>query len=244
MKKHIILCFVCIVIFILLSAGIAHAQDETEQVINQNTLLKTADEEIFKHNYFVQDFSEDQGYVNEFPNTLTVHQYYIFDGEGSDVLMTMQPSEEIIHTTNKRLKFDNASAREFHVTYSVARRENIPDGSGGICWIRYSNVLMYGTGRESGLMFYPGGKAYYFTPVNGEMIYTEIADLSDINADEKSSFDIIRLDGVTSVYVNGAFRFSFEDGIKDIVTFEGGSELFIEGNRIRCSFDDFSMRIK
>ena len=231
--------------FLLLGCRAANAQQTGEtQLVNPNTLLATADTEIFKRASFKQDFSEDQGYVNELPNPVTVHQYYIYDGEGSDMLMTMKPSEVVVHTTNKRLRFDLWRNREFHATYSVVRRENIPDGEGGICWMRYSNEMVWGKGRESGVMFYPGGKAYYFTPVDGEMVYTEIADLSDIDPDKTAKFDFIRLDGVLYVYVDGKFRFSYEDGIKEPVSFEGGAELFTDGNRVRCCFDDFSMKTK
>jgi hypothetical protein len=46
------------------------------------------------------------------------------------------------------------------------------------------------------------------------------------------------------VYGNGEFLFSYEDKIKETVSFESGSELSEGGNRIRCDYDDFTMRIK
>lgn len=228
----------------VISAGNAFGQNDETFVSNPQRLLDTADTEIFVRESYKQDFSEIQGYVNEFPNPLTVHQYYIMEGEGSDMLMTMQPSEEMVHTTNKRLKFDQIRKNEFHVTYSVARKEDIPAGSGGICWMQYSNLLTKGVGKESGVILYPGDQAYFFTPVDGEMTYESIADLSDLDPDAYNSFDFIRLNGIMYFYVNGKFRFSYDDGIKDIVTFEGGAELHKQGNRVRCTFDDFSMRIK
>lgn len=231
--------------FILFTGKIFAQQTETaDQVINPERLLSTADEEIFKRFIFSFDFSEDQGYVNEFPNPLTIHQYYIYNGEGSDMLMTMQPSAAVVRTTNKRLTFDQVRDREFHVTYSVSRREDIPEGSGGICWIGYSNILKATQGHESGVIFYPGDHAYFFHYADGEMVYNAVGDLSDLIPEETSKFDFIRLDGVTYVYVNDKFRFSYEDGIVDTVSFEGGAELYVDGNRVRCAFDDFSMRIK
>lgn len=221
-----------------------NGQDEEEDLVNPQHLLETADTEIFVRDAFKQDYSEIQGYVNEFPNPVTVHQYYIMDGEGSDMLMTMQPSEVVVHTSNKRLNFDQIRKNEFHVTYSAARKENIPNGAGGICWMRYSNLIARGIGKESGVILYPGDQAYYFTPVDGEMTYESIADLSDLDPDEYTKFDFIRLNNIMYVYVNGKFRFSYDDGIKDIVTFEAGSELHQYGNRVRCTFDNFTMRIK
>ena len=233
-------------LLLLLFTGIfsAFGQDEESSLVNYQLLLQTADEEIFIRAGFSQDYSEDQGYVNEFANPMTIHQYYIYDGEGSDMLMTMQPSEEVIHTTNKRLKFDNYLKDEFHVKYTVVRREDIPVNEGGICWIRYSNVVSTGAGRESGVIFYPGGKVYRFQPVDGEMIYEEIGDLSDIYPDETAAFDFIRMDGTTYIYINGEYIMHFQDGISGNVSFEGGSELFQGGNRVRCCFDNFSIRIR
>ena len=246
MKNKIIYMVFALLFAFLPMQGTASAQDDAEvkDIINPQTLLQNCDEEIFKRFSLSQDYSEDQGYVNEFPNRLTLHQYYIFTGEGSDMLMTMQPSLEVVNTTNKRLTFDQARNREFHASYSVVRREDIPDGSGGICWIRYSNVVLTGAGKESGVIFYPGDQAYFFSPVDGQMTYHTIGDLSDLNPSETAKFDFIRLEGTTYIYVNGTFRFSYEDGITDTVSFEGGSELYLDGNRVRCAFDDFSMRIK
>lgn len=234
---------VFLLIFVV-TAGIVNAQDEDPVLFNPQQFLQQADEEIFKRPYFSQDFSEDQGYVNEFPNKLTVHQYYIYDGVGSDVLMTMYPSKETVHTTNKRLRFDQYRMKDFHVKYSVTRTENIPDDSGGLCWIRYSNELLRGAGRDSGLLLYPGGDVYVYAPANGEIVYEQIADLSDLDPEVRADFDFIRLDGSVYVYVNGIFRFSYEDGITDAVAFDSGAELFEGGTRVHCIFDDFSMRIR
>ena len=242
-KNTVLLIF----ILIMITGGKVFGQNqdpEETNMIDPQHLLETADTEIFVRDSFKQNFSEIQGYVNEFPNPVTVHQYYIMNGEGSDVLMTMQPSEVTVRTTNKRLNFEQIRKSEFHVTYSAARKEDIPAGAGGICWMGYSNRISRGIGKESGVILYPGDQAYYFTPVDGERVYESIADLSDLNPEDYTKFDFIRLDGIMYVYVNGIFRFSYDDGIKDIVTFEAGSELHQNGNRIRCTFDDFSMRIK
>ncbi|MBQ4511519.1 MAG: hypothetical protein II969_00895 [Anaerolineaceae bacterium] len=221
----------------------AAAQDE-DNIINPKQLLEIADTQYFPLMSFGNDFSEDQGYVNEFPNPLTLHQYYIYDGVGTDLLMTINPSEQKVHTTNKRLKFDQYRAKDFHVTLSVERTENIPDSEGGICWIRYSNVLFTGEGKENGLIIYPGDRAYFFKPVDGELVYEEAADLSELNADRLLKFDFIRLDGTIYVYVNERFVFSAKDEFNDYVSFEAGSELYAGGNRIHCTFDDFSIKMR
>ena len=235
-----------VIIFLLLLIALpmqAFCQDDTE-TIDPQELLKIADTEIFIRSAFSQDFSEDQGYVNELPNSNTIHQYYIYDGMGTDILMSFRPAQEAVRTTNKRLTFDQARKDEFHVTFSVLQAENMPSGAGGKCWIRFSNALLLGKGRESGLLIFPGDQAYYFTPVDGEMTYESVANISSVSPFKKIKFDFIRLGGITYVYANGNFQFSYEDGIKEMVSFEAGAELSVNGNRVRCNFDDFSMRTK
>lgn len=225
-NKNTVLLFF---ILIMITGGKVFGQNQDPEginMINPLHLLETADTEIFVRDTFKQDFSEIQGYVNEFPNPVTVHQYYIMNGEGSDVLMTMQPSEVTVRTTNKRLNFEQIRRNEFHVTYSAARKEDIPAGAGGICWMGYTNRISSGVGKDSGVILYPGDQAYYFTHVDGEEVYESIADLSDLNPEDYTKFDFIRLDGIMYIYVNGIFRFSHDDGINDIVTFEAGSELY------------------
>lgn len=205
---------------------------------NPETLLKKADSEIFIKAPFVQNFSEKQGYVNEFVDGDVLHQYFIENGKGTDVLTSLQPSVLDVTTTNKRLKFDDKRAKTFHVSYELQRKESVPENS-GYCWIRYSDTLIVGPGRESGVIVYPGYKAFSFTPVDGVMKYTEIADLSKYNVSNVIT-DVIRLDGITYFYFNGNFAFQYEDGITNLVSFEGGSSLFEGGNRIRCDFDNFT----
>ena len=214
------------------------------QSYDPQALLGSADEEIFIRPYFTQDFTENQGYVNEFPNDRTIHQYFIYDGIGTDRLISLLPAEEDIRTTNKRLMFPEYRMNEFHITFSVQQSQNVPGDGSGRCWIRFSNIVMQGEGKESGVILFPGGQAYSFAPEDGQHMYEPLADLSDLDAHSINRFDFIRLEGTTYVYANGEYRFSFTDSMREGVSFEAGSELFEGGNIIRCDFDDFSVRIR
>lgn len=214
------------------------------QGYDPQSLLASADEEIFIRGYFTQDFTENQGYVNEFPNEKTIHQYFIYDGVGTDRLVSLLPAEETVHTTNKRLIFEQIRLSEFHITYSLQKSDAIPSADSGTCWLRFSNVVMQGAGKESGVIFYPGDAAYFFSPSESGMQYENIADLSGLDPEEMNSFDFIRLEGTTYVYANGGFLFKYNDGIRDPISFEAGAELFEGGNCIRCDFDDFTVKIR
>ncbi len=184
--RILITIFVVTLIFLLIIPAFCQDEAGTPEPIDPMELLRSADEEIFVRSAFMQNFSEDQGYVNELPNANTIHQYYIYQGVGSDVLMSMLPSEITMKTGNKRLTFDQARKAEFHVTFSVLQKETIPAETGGKCWIQYSNVSLMGKGRESGIILYPGDHAYFFTPGENEMTYEIIADLSDLNPKNRS----------------------------------------------------------
>ena len=230
MKKLIILLLL-LSVFITL-AGSAGAADDPQ------ALLRTAKEEIFIKAGFSQNYSETQGYVNEFAAGDVLHQYFIKDGVGTEILTSLQPSPANIMVTNKRLAFADRRAKVFYSSYKVKRTEAIPEDA-GYCWIRYSDQAVAGAGRECGVILYPGHKAFSFAPVDGTIRYTEIADLSDIDMDRQNLLEVIRMDGVSHFYFNGYFAFKYEDGIANPVSFEGGTELHEGMNRIRCDFDDF-----
>lgn len=203
------------------------------------TLLRTADSEIFIKAGFSQNYDEKQGYTNEFVSGDILHQYFISNGKGSEVLTSLQPSPVSVNVTNKRVKFDDRRAKVFHVSYKLQRTESIPDNA-GYCFFRYSDAVIAGAGRESGVIVYPGYKAFAYSPVDGVMQYSEIADLSGLDIDRNIKADVIRIDGIAYFYFNGSFAFQYEDGIANPVSFEGGTELLEGSNRIRCDFDDFT----
>lgn len=244
LKRCILISIICLVLIICTtSTAFTEEIADKPEPVDPIALLKTADEAIFIRSAFMQDFSENQGYVNELPTPNSIHQYYVFDGRGSDVLMSMLPSESIIRGGNKRLTFDQARKAEFHVTYSMILKESIPAQGGG-CWIQFSNVALMGKGRESGVILFPGDHAYFFSPGEEIMVVEEIADLTALVPKKQIKFDFIRLEETTYFYANGKFLFSFNDQIKEAVSFESGSELSEGGNRIRCDFDNFTMRTK
>lgn len=230
-------------------SGPVAAQEEESAVtdtMDPAELIRIADQEIFPKSAFSQDFHEDQGYVNEYPTDTVIHQYFIYDGVGTDRLFSLLPAAETVTTTNKRLSFAQTRRPEFHITYSLKKSQEIPAGNGGRCWIRFSDVGVTGAGFESGIILYPGDAAYYFTPKDGSMTYEKIADLSSLDpaAEEMIRFDFIRLENTTRVYADGSFIFSYTDPIINGVSFEAGAELFENGNVIRCDFDDFSVKVK
>lgn len=229
-----------LIIFILFAAEMVLCAAVSADV-NPDTLLRTADSEIFIKAGFLQDYSKDTDYFNEFINGDIIHQFYNARGKSVEVLTSLRPSPLTVITNNKNLQFDAQRVRGFHASFKMRRVESIPRDGGGYCWLRYSDKFQSGVGKERGVILYPGFKAYSFAPDNGELVYTEIADLSEFNTGRDVRVDIIRLDGISYFYFDKFFVFQYEDGISALVSFEGGTELLEGANRIRCDFDDFSI---
>ena len=229
-----------------INAGMKAAEEdftETDAELRKTAaeMLKNADEKYFPRIGYSWSFSESQGVVNEFLEPDIIHQYYVLGGKGTDILMSMLPAAAGARTGNKRLDHPESWKDEFHVSYTMQRREDIPAGKGGRCWIRYDNAAAKGANAQSGVILFPGERAYYFKTVSGEVTYTAIGDLSGLDQDELLKFDFIRISGTCYFYANGEFLFSFHDGIPGNVSFKSGSELFAGGSRVLCEFDDFVM---
>lgn len=205
------------------------------------TLILEADSEYFSKAGFVQKFDKSQGYMNDLSGDEILHQFAVQNGAAVETLTALQPLETAVRAVNKLLQFMDYRAKVFHASISLQQEETIPEGSGR-CWLLYSDAAVTGAGNESGVILYPGEKAYSFTKQKGEAVYNEIADLGGVDPSQKTKIDVIRLDGISYFYFDGSFAFRYEDGIPNPVSFEAGTQLNEGGNRIRCNFDDFTYR--
>ena len=218
---------------------------EEEALSDPDLLLSVADELFFRRVGPDETFWQSQGYLNEVLEGDIIYQHFVREGMGSEVLMSMFPAETTVRAGKLRPSMTQAWERDYHVTITVIRTENVPKGAGG-CWLRYSNIRTKGEGGESGLILFPGREALAFEPLGNhqDLVYTPVADLSALNLDSAIKFDFVRLDGVTFIYANGKFLFRFEDGFDGKMSFEGGVEIYEGGNRVRCDFDNFTMRYR
>ena len=71
---------------------------------------------------------------------------------------------------------------------------------------------------------------------------TVLKELDNLSPETPIKFDFIRLDGTMYVYADEELLFSYKDDILGDVSIEAGAVLYGSGNRIRCDFDDFSIR--
>lgn len=222
-----------LIILFLMAADSAFADNNHDP----SELLEVVDGQLLKRIGPDQDFSENRGYVNEIAENKVIHQYYVADGAGTDALLSLSPVSEKVISSSKYLNFTETGFRNFHLSLTVQQKESIPKSTGGACWIRCSDVMLKGQGREKGFLIIPGSKILRVD--NGAE--NEIFDLSGLDPSESIQFDIIRLDGVVFIYADKEFLFSFPDEIPGPLFVDAGSMLFPSGNRVRCDFDDFRL---
>ncbi len=230
-----------LVLCLFLLSGTAFAQNSGKS-IDPEVLLN--DDSFFPLKGYTNTFTGLQGYVNEVGQDGIIHQFYMRSGKATDIQMSLFPAVRSSQTTNRFLVLDKSWYKEFHAGITLQRTESIPAGTGGLCWVRYTNFARKGSESESGIILYPGGEAYAFGPHNGTIRYEKIADLSELDPSEEIRLEFIRIDGVSYFYADGNFLFSYADGIPGEVSFEAGALLSEGGNRVHCDFDDFSMTIR
>ncbi len=208
-------------------------------------LLEIADERIFKREGFTQDFSETQGCLNEIVRADVLHQYYVRQGKGIDILMSLFPNTSPVTSTNIRLN-ENLPGNwynEFHASFTMQRTESIPE-NGGRCWISLGNYASYGEKNRTEITICPGSEIVLARPAGGKTEFLRIAKIPETAQDEEETWEVIRLDGMLWFYVNGEFVFKFKDVIPGKVTFRAGSQLLSGGNLVKCAFDDLVIRYR
>ena len=86
----------------------------------------------------------------------------------------------------------------------------------GYCWISYDNGDVVGTDKASGVRLRLGDGAYAFKEIDGTDQEIFIADMSAFHSPGVwNKVDIIRLDGITYVYVDDIYQFAYQDGISE-----------------------------
>lgn len=240
MKTKMMFLFFVLILIPVVILGTVFAVDTDDP----DVLLATIDNDLFRRTRYFQDYTEIQGYINEFLENDVIHQYYVNFGRATDMLISMTPNKETIRKFNIRTNPAEYHQAEFHVTYTMMRTETIPAKTGGRCWMRYGNMYMKRDGTETCVTLIPGDNAYLVTIVDGSQQYEPIADLSFLSQDDMITFDFIRLGGETFFYADSKFLFKYKDGFNSQVSFQGGSELFEGSNLIRCEFDNFRMTVQ
>ncbi len=119
------------------------------------------------------------------------------------------------------------------------------DSGNSYLWIQYTDDALVGeSGRTAVTINFPVDIDQYET-VGGERVYTTRYDLSRFADDyEPHKFEIIRLDGYVSYFIDGSFITGFEDGFDGRFYPLFGTGLDAGGLYVTAQFDNFTIRIQ
>ena len=250
MKKSLIL--LCFVISLFTIIG-AFAQSEEEPFVNPT---------------YTQEFIEQQeALLNDldtlFPRTLVNYNYeQVGSGIQDDVehfegytfrSLKVDGRNEITITADDVCENDDCnrgwqlfnttgSYKNFYFHIDVQLIDQDESNSGWV-FFQYTNGLLVGeNSRSSGEIEFPDIVDKYTTTA-GERDYTTFYDLTEFENDhEPHTLEMIRLDGYTSVYIDGHFIVGFEDGFAGNFYHIYGVGLHQGGKYATYAFDNFIIR--
>ena len=111
-------------------------------------------------------------------------------------------------------------------------------------WFQYSNADLVGEANRSAVTIDYPWRIEKYTSVAGERTYTTFYELREFENDyQVHTFDMIRFDGYTSVYIDNHFVTGFEDGLSGRFYMLFGVGLEPGGVYATGQFDNFVIRV-
>lgn len=131
---------------------------------------------------------------------------------------------------------------EFYVAMDAQMIERSDTGN-DCFFIRYTNAGIVGEAASSGAEIAFPIAVRKFEGAPGNRTYTEYYDLSEYADDYGNNrIEMTRLNGYTSVFINGQFIVGFEDGLSGRFYQVFGSELGSGQGYVTAEFDNFLLR--
>ena len=132
----------------------------------------------------------------------------------------------------------------FYLSVDVQLIEMDPEENGYL-WIQYTDGDIVGSDfRSAGEIDFPSSVRIYETGPNGR-VYTTFYDLSEYRYDyDPHKIEMIRLDGFTSVFIDGRFIVRFEDGFSGRFYQLYGVGMKTGGTYTAGSFDNLIIRFQ
>lgn len=133
---------------------------------------------------------------------------------------------------------------EFHLHAELTQTAEFPEGS-GYCFIQYTNAPIAGEETRETVFLDVGFQAGMYTTFSGSRKYTILADLSaDHQLNRTFNVDLIRVNGVGYLFVDGNFLTAVEDGIQTNLTWMIGAGTKVGGEQSQCTYDNLWLRRK
>ena len=226
------------------------------------------DDEPFENPTYTAEFIEEQENMLQnldtlFPRTLVNYNYEqvgsgisddieAFDGftfkslkvnGRNEITITADvPSETEEYNRGWQLFNTTGSYKNFYFHVDVQLVDQDESNSGWILFQYTDGIIVGENNRKAGEIIFPDKVDKYVTTSDGRE-YTTFYDLVDFENDrEPHKLEMIRLDGYTSVYIDGHFIVGFEDGFTGNFYHLYGVGLHPGGKFATYAFDNFIIR--
>ena len=134
------------------------------------------------------------------------------------------------------------SFRNFALHADVTITEVQPSDGYGDCYVSYTDQEIVGESRYKWFDIEPGYSIGTYAYPEDESV--EFYDLSNYGEIGKTySIDVIRIDGIANVFIDGAFIGEVDDGITDNVTMFLGTYIGENTQYVDCAFSNFEIRV-
>ena len=173
------------------------------------------------------------------------YYYYSMKRAGKEEMMVMYP-ELALSSEGRGSSYFNTtgSYTDFymHVEGQIIEEDY---SKNAYLWFQYSNGTLVGeANRDSVSIEYPL-RIEKYTSIAEERTYTTFYELREFENDyQVHTFDMIRLDGYTSVYIDNHFVVGFEDGLSGRFYMLFGVGLDAGGKYAAGQFDNFIVRVR
>ena len=249
MKKFVVLFSLCLTLFAVIGV---FAQDETpfenptytaEFIEQQEALLNNLDT-LFPRTLINYNYEQVGSGIGDSIEQFDGFTFKSLKIDGRNEVSIIADTESTGDSYNRGWQLFNTtgSYKNFYFHIDVQLVDQDESNSGWI-FFQYTNGLIVGdASRSSGEIIYPD-KVDIYTTKAGEREYTTFYDLSEFENDhEPHTLEMIRLDGYTSVFIDGHFIAGFEDGLTGNFYHLYGVGLHKGGKYATYAFDNFIIR--
>ncbi len=234
MMKKVVLASLLLMVFV---GSIAAVQGQTDEEIAMN-LLRTS-EKIFPRILIDEKFSEKDPPEFYFEPD---HYAMIYQYQNESLFHTLYnetPEHGYVGMSAFWAGNDYGTLSDFHFRAETSLVSEFPEDTGG-CYVQYTNLSVVGPNNRKSIQVSPG---HAIKMDNHNSIL-----LKDLQQEQvlgkKVIVDIIRLEGIAYIFIDGVFQVLYQDGIQETLSWMVGTETSENGEQAACVIDNILVRRK
>ena len=172
------------------------------------------------------------------------YYYYSMNRAGKEEMMVMYPDATLLSKGRGSTFFNTTGSYTDFYMHLEGQIIEEDYSKNAYLWFQYSNADLVGEANRSAVTIDYPWRIEKYTSVAGERTYTTFYELREFENDyQVHTFDMIRFDGYTSVYIDNHFVTGFEDGLSGRFYMLFGVGLEPGGVYATGQFDNFVIRV-